>query len=384
MHWHLVTGEFPPQPGGVSDYTLSVARGLASAGESVHVWCPTASRPAPQVPGVVVHAMAGTWGREDIARVDRELDATPAPRRLLVQWVPHAYGQRSMNVGFCRWIRRRGLKGDAVELMAHEAYLGFREGSWKHDVAATVHRLMVSLLLSVSRRVWVSIPAWVSRMRPYAFGRRIEFCWLPVPSTVPVVNDPVRVREVRARYATAHGPLVGHFGTYGTDSRHDLEPLIASVVRDPHAVSMVLIGRESDVFLREIVSRHPEIAGRVHAAGTLSPEALSVSLQACDVLVQPYVDGASSRRTTLMAALAHGVPVVTTEGRLSEAIWRETNAVRLVPPRDSDAAARAVVALCSDTAEQARLTAAARALYADRFALSHTIHALIAESCRAA
>jgi hypothetical protein len=67
-----------------------------------------------------------------------------------------------MNVGFCRWVRRRGLKGDTVELMAHEAYLGFREGSWKHDVAATVHRLMVSLLLSVSRRVWVSIPAWVS------------------------------------------------------------------------------------------------------------------------------------------------------------------------------------------------------------------------------
>ena len=111
MHWHLVTGEFPPQPGGVSDYTLSVARGLASAGESVHVWCPTSSGPAPQVPGVVVHATAGTWSREDIARVDRELDATPRPRRLLVQWVPHAYGQRSMNVGFCRWVRRRGRQG---------------------------------------------------------------------------------------------------------------------------------------------------------------------------------------------------------------------------------------------------------------------------------
>jgi glycosyltransferase involved in cell wall biosynthesis len=289
-----------------------------------------------------------------------------------------------MNVGFCRWVRRRGLKGDTVELMAHEAYLGFREGSWRHDVAATVHRLMVSLLLSVSRRVWVSIPAWVSRMRPYAFGRRIEFCWLPVPSTVPVVNDPWGVREARARYATAQGPLVGHFGTYGLDSRRDLEPLIASVLRDPRRVSNVLIGpRERRIPAGDPLAT-PRDRRRVHAAGTLSLEALSVSLQACDVLVQPYVDGASSRRTTLMAALAHGVPVVTTEGRLSEAIWRETNAVRLVPPRDSDAAARAVVALCSDTAEQARLTAAARALYADRFDLSHTIHALIAESCRAA
>ncbi len=27
--WHIVTGEYPPQPGGVSDYTEAVARGLA-------------------------------------------------------------------------------------------------------------------------------------------------------------------------------------------------------------------------------------------------------------------------------------------------------------------------------------------------------------------
>jgi glycosyltransferase involved in cell wall biosynthesis len=384
MHWHLVTGEFPPQPGGVSDYTLSIARGLASAGQSVHVWCPTTSGPTPQVPGVVVHATAGTWSRKDIARIDRELDATPRPRRLLVQWVPHAYGQRSMNVGFCRWVRRRGRRGDVVELMAHEVSLGFREGSWRQDVAATVHRFMVSLLLSVSRRVWVSIPAWVDRMRPYAFGRPIEFCWLPVPSTIPVANDPEAVRDARVGYAAAQETLVGHFGTYGVDSRRAVEPLIASVLRDSRATAIVLLGRGSDAFQREFVERRPEFTGRVRAAGTLSPDALSLTMQACDVLVQPYVDGASSRRTTLMAALAHGVPVVTTEGRLSEPVWRASNAVRLVAPGDPEAAAREVVALCRDAAERRRLAAAGRALYAERFDLSHTIEALLGEGRQAA
>ena len=382
--WHLITGEFPPQPGGVSDYTLSVARGLASAGESVHVWCPTTSGPVPQVPGVVVHATAGTWSRDDIARVDLELDATPRPRRLLVQWVPHAYGQRSMNVGFCRWVRRRGRRGDVVELMAHEVSLGFGEGSWKQDVAATVHRFMVSLLLSASRRVWVSIPAWVDRMRPYAFGRQIEFCWLPVPSNVPVVSDAAAVLGTRASHAAPDGTLVGHFGTYALGSRRALEPLLERVASESTSTSFVLMGRESDAFREELVTRHPELAARVHATGGLPADALSVVLQACDVVAQPYGEGVSSRRGTLMAALAHGLPVVTTEGRLSETIWRESGAVRLVPPGDPDAAARAIVTLYHDAGERARLGSAARALYAARFDLSHTIDALIAQSRRAA
>ena len=38
--WVLITGEYPPAPGGVSDYSSMVARGLAEAGDEVHVWAP--------------------------------------------------------------------------------------------------------------------------------------------------------------------------------------------------------------------------------------------------------------------------------------------------------------------------------------------------------
>jgi len=384
MYWHLVTGEFPPQPGGVSDYTLSVARGLASAGESVHVWCPTIDAPAPEVTGVAIHAVAGQWDRKDLRRVDRELDAQPGPRRLLVQWVPHAYGHRSMNVAFCQWVRSRARKGDIVDVMVHEVFLAFGEGSWKEDVAAIAHRLMLSLLLSVARRVWVSIPAWAGQMRPYAFGRKVEYCWLPVPSNVPVLHDADAVRMARARFETPDGALVGHFSTYGAWFHSDLERIITAVTREAPSTSIVLMGRNGDAFLDGLISRYPKLRGRVHATGGMRPELLSAVLQACDVVVQPYGDGASSRRGTLMAALAHGVPVVTTEGRLSETVWRETNAVCLVAPGDQEVMASAVVALCRDAGARARLASAGRALYAERFDLSHTIHALIGDSCRAA
>ena len=53
-------------------------------------------------------------------------------------------------------------------------------------------------------------------------------------------------------------------------------------------------------------------------------------LQACDLLLQPYVDGISGRRTTTISALEHAVPVVTTFGPLSEPFWRDTSAVETI------------------------------------------------------
>ena len=36
--WHFLTGEYPPDRGGVADYTALVAAGLAKHGCAVHVW----------------------------------------------------------------------------------------------------------------------------------------------------------------------------------------------------------------------------------------------------------------------------------------------------------------------------------------------------------
>src|SRR5579862_6625194 len=48
MEWHIITPEYPPQTGGVSDYTRLVAEGLAEKGDVVHVWCPARVEDAPR------------------------------------------------------------------------------------------------------------------------------------------------------------------------------------------------------------------------------------------------------------------------------------------------------------------------------------------------
>ena len=89
-----------------------------------------------------------------------------------------------MNLPFCLWLWHRAVRHhDAVEVMIHEPYLAFGEGSWKQSGVAVVHRLMTMVLLKAARRVWMSIPAWEACWRPYTLGRALQFRWLPVAST---------------------------------------------------------------------------------------------------------------------------------------------------------------------------------------------------------
>src|SRR5580658_8465492 len=193
---HIITHEYPPQPGGVSDYTAQVAEGLAQQGEEVHVWCPgNAVEPVP-AGSVHVHRALGQFNSSDLRAAGIELDRFAAPRRILVQYVPHGYGRRSMNVPFCMWLWRRARKhGDNLEIMVHEAFLTF-EGSWRQYGAALIHRLMTVILLRGATRVWFSTPECERRWKVYTLGGRVPFQWLPVPSNIRVACDEVAVQAI--------------------------------------------------------------------------------------------------------------------------------------------------------------------------------------------
>jgi glycosyltransferase involved in cell wall biosynthesis len=374
LEWHIITSEYPPQPGGVSDYTQLVATGLAAAGDAVNVWCPPAESEAPDADGVVVHRDLGRFSRSDFRRIDRMLDDFTKPRRLLVQWVAQGYQYRAMNLFFCWWLWRRAHRhSDRVELMVHEPFLEFGKGSWRQKVVALVQRLMTIILLSAASRIWITIPAWEAYWRPYALGREKTFSWLPVVSNVPVINDPEAIKAVRSRYVSAEGSIVGHFGSY---DRHNTELLLATVsplLRNGSKDVLLLLGRGGEQAREAIIRNYPEMEERVHATGALVAADLSRHLGACDLMLQPYIDGVSSRRGSTMAALAHGLPVITTSGRLTEPLWAESKAVSLVPVEDVRALVETTRRLLPNAAMRSSMSSAAKELYTERFDIKNTI-----------
>jgi glycosyltransferase involved in cell wall biosynthesis len=95
----------------------------------------------------------------------------------------------------------------------------------------------------------------------------------------------------------------------------------------------------------------------VHRTGYVEQPEVSASLFAADALVMPYRDGASFRRTTLLAALRHGCPIITTtpaDLRLMPEIKPGENML-LVPPREATALAQVICTLAGDRALQQKL-----------------------------
>ena len=373
---HIITPEYPPQPGGVSDYTAQVAEALAQEGEEVHVWCPGTNAVSLSGSHVHVHRDLGLVRPADLSAIGEQLDRFPAPRRILVQYVPHGYGQRSMNVPFCTWLWQRVTRhGDTLEIMVHEAFLNF-EGSWRQYGAALIHRLMTVILLRGASRVWVSIPECERRWKFYTFGRHGPFQWLPVPSNIRVASDDGAICALRRRYAPEGGLLLGHFGTYGLPVLSVLEPIIETIAREIPDLPLLLMGMNSQEFRKHFIEKHPTLESTLEATGPLDPESLSHHIAACDVMIQPYPDGATTRRTSLMIGLAHGKPIVTTASEVTEPLWAESAAVGITPSGDADAFVKLLRRLLWDPAERARMSRAAQKLYQERFDISHTVAAL--------
>jgi glycosyltransferase involved in cell wall biosynthesis len=375
--WHIIASEYPPQCGGVSDYTYVVAQALVAAGDEVHVWCPPTLETTPHVPGIVVHRELGGLGRSDLARLDQLLEPFPAPRRLLLQWVPHGFGFNAMNLWFCLWLRSRARRRhDRVEIVVHEPFLRITGGSWRQSVVAVVQRLMTIVLLGSTQRVLVTIPAWEKLWRPYAIGRRIRFRHAPVSSTVSIVHDTSRVQRIRETYATGATPLVGHFGTQGHHGTATIVRTLSAILNARPDIQLLLLGRGGHELRELLVGADSTRMTRVHATGGLPARELSLHLSACDVMVHPFVGGVNGRHTSVIASLAHGRAVVTTAGELTEPFWLESGAVRVGRADDAAEASRLALELLSKSEDRERLGRAARALYDARFDVAHVVTTL--------
>jgi glycosyltransferase involved in cell wall biosynthesis len=113
------------------------------------------------------------------------------------------------------------------------------------------------------------------------------------------------------------------------------------------------------------------LSSRVTWTGFLVPEEVSASFAAADCCVLPYREGASFRHGTLMAALAHGMPIVTTApsefaDHQPATDLEDGQDVLLVPPDDPKALAAAIARLAKTPELLTKLGRSARKL-SERF-----------------
>jgi glycosyltransferase involved in cell wall biosynthesis len=371
----MITCEYPPQTGGIADYSREIAAGLSRAGIPVRIWAPGNEERATRVCSrVTVVRSLGRFGLLSLVRTAQKMRRAGAGRRLLLQWEPVGYGFLSVNVLFCLWIAWQTLWGAQLIVMFHETFLSYSKKTPKRFAAATLQRLMAFLLVQSARKVFVSTASGTAAVRKLSFARdKVEH--LPVFSNIESGPDSsTRIR--RWNFVSEGETLVGHFGRYNSQTEALVIPTLEILLRRSKSVHVLFAGECADAYRKTLIEKHPELKHRVHSAGVCTPVEVSSIFAACDFMFQPYPDGITTRRSTAMAALANGCFFVSNKGAASEELWQETAAVHLLRGRTPDEQAREMDSIARSRERIARGAEQAVEFYHRHFSFERTLSAL--------
>lgn len=403
--------------GGVGDCTFEIAQGLARLGVQVHVLTTGAAldRSTLEHPSagdnrecpVQVHRYVGKWNWSClrlITSVVRDL----APTIVHIQFQTGAYGMHPAVNFLPRYMHSR-LGGDGRPRQ--------KSNEKRPRVVTSFHDLKVPYLFPKAGpfREWVvrslarsSDAAIATNAQDYnrlASWQVARLALLPIGSNISPKPPPDYDRDAwRARSGISREmTLLSYFG-FLNESKGG-ETLILSLAQIPRAKLMMVGGQvgSSDPTNIAYLKRVKELiqslglVDRVSWTDYMSGSEVSACLLSSDICVLPYRDGASYRRGSFMAALAHGLPIVTTfpptstshssisrtsvqpdqdrQGGASLPALRNGENVMLVPPDDPEALAGAISQVAASPGLRQDLSRGAQELAAfftwDKIAQQH-------------
>ncbi|MDQ6935953.1 MAG: glycosyltransferase [Actinomycetota bacterium] len=375
----LVCGFLDPTRDGVADYTRRLAVQLRRAGFdslviTTHEWA--------RVGGNGCVGVTERWDVRGVATAARNL------RRLdvdlvHVQFAPSVFGF-SRAVGLLPLFLPRRIPL-VVTLHEYGVWSGHGRGRRVRSAlwSALESRRYVDreTLLIACRAACLLVPAAehldVLRVRsPRNAAAALE---VPIGLNVEVARgDPDQARaDVRTELGAApDAPLVVFFGFLHREKALDLLIAAVSDLRVGHpGVQLLLIGGAESHSVSSAAAKRLRrelehvaagcgVQEQVHFTGYLPGTEVSRLLQAADVAAFPFNAGVTSKSSSLLAALAAGVPVVATTAPGEVLAPTETDGVLRVPPRDTGALTDALGRVLDDRALAARLTSAGRVLAA--------------------
>lgn len=359
MRIALVCGSYPPIKCGVGDFTVRLAKTLADIENHVEV-ITSASVGDVGGQGIArVRARIPHWDLANTSQVLNELRAAN-PDVVNMQYPTQEYGRQPVVNLIPALIRAQSHI--PVVTTVHEFSTYHRLGRWRVGLSVfTSNAVIIPDRVNLNQMIR-AFPRFQPKMFHVPLGANIE----------PRLDggDP---RRRRAQYGADDSSIVLVYFGFVSPSK-GIEILLEAFrcLEDKHPegdIHLVMIANREAAeprymeYHRSIERSLQALGGeqRMHWTGYLTEMEVSAYLASADIAVLPFLDGASLRRTTLISALAHGLPVISTQGNaIADERLNDEHGVTLVRAGDAGALAEAIWSLSQDSGRRKFLAARAR------------------------
>jgi glycosyltransferase involved in cell wall biosynthesis len=392
----FLTGEYPPMQGGIADHTAYLAHHLTAVGAASSIltsrrWLEADT----ESPALFAHSGARQplifpllpgWGRHAWPAIRRYLE-TYQPDILHLQYQAAAFDLAGW-INWLPWYLKRRKGRTRVVTTFHDLrvpYIFPKAGPfrWQSMLALARHS---DAVICTNREDLYTLAKQLSVTSVQLPGDNLQslvpnpqsplLSLIPLGSNVEPQPPADFDRQAwRGKYqADPETLLLAYFG-FMNESKGGEELIEALALLRQRGLDARLLLIGGDVGhadptnvayaqkVQALIEQH-QLGAFVHRTGYVDLAAVSANLLAADAVVMPYRDGVSFRRTTLIAALRHGCPVVSTfpaDPALIPEIRSGENML-LVPPRQAEALAQTLSSLATDTALRQRLASGAKTL----------------------
>lgn len=385
----LLTGEFPPQVGGVGDYTHHLATALSTIGLQVEVFTsPSSSYRSPVLAETAeshlyrLHRIIMRWDFHLLGQTEALIDELQ-PDIVHIQYQTGAYGMHPAIAFLPRWLRWRRPSVRTITTFHdfRDPYLFPKAGPLRSLVTGQLVRGSQGVIVTNPEDEEVLLKHLGQDELDHRLNRR-SVVVIPIgPNVLPSGNAGQEQAQLRAGWGIPEGDyLVGFYGLpHPSKGLETLFKTLQLLRAKGQPVSLIMIGGEDDSASGsaykqrlQLLAESEGLGNSVHWTGYLPAESVAHALSALVCCVLPFSEGANYRHGTLVTTLAHGVPLVTTYPRPSSTHLKSTLTAlppledgvhcRLVPPASPDQLAEAILALLRAAQERERLASGAREL----------------------
>ncbi len=362
----FVSGEYPPMQGGVADYTHEISRALVELGCDIGILCSIAAADAPLEPGITVWPLVERWGWHSWSDLDRIVSEW-RPDVVHIQYQTAAFG---MHPAINLWPWRPWQRAQVVTAVTFHDLLE----PYLFPKAHLIRRWITRTLATHCTIAITTNPEDTTRLRSI----RPDLVEIPIGSNIPNAPPIDFDRQVyRQRLGlNPDTPLISYFGFLNASKGGEiLVDVLAKLVEHGCDAHLLMIGGRvgaSDptnyAYWQQVEERITQfdLDSRVHWTDHVPAPEVSAAFIASDLCLLPYQDGASYRRGSFLAALEHGVPIVTTAPAILYPDLHHGKTVLLAPAGDTTVLTHAVERILSDADLRDRLKVNAVAL-AERF-----------------